>query len=111
MLVVRGSVSKHAALIGAVLTCLGRWNFIDLVNRVNKVRIISLCQCVKYKSTMGTAYSQRRRYFLARKIDACPRKLCILHLTQFMSDSMSSGFEVKLTVDSNAHVVKDKLAK
>ena len=40
-----------------------------------------------------------------------PRKLFILHLTPFMSDSMSSHLEVILPVDANEHAVKGKLAK
>ena len=56
-------------------------------------------------------YLQRGRYFLARKIDVFPRKLFILHLTQFIADSISLGLEVILTVDANEHVVKGKLAK
>ena len=111
MLAVRGKVSKHATVAGANPTCLGRWNYIDLFNRGNKMRVTSACQCAKSKSTMGTVHLQPRRRFLAIRIDVCPRKLFILCLTQFASDSMSSGLEVILTVDANEHVVKGKLAK
>ena len=54
---------------------------------------------------------QRRRNFLAIRIDACPRKLFVLQLSTFASDSMLSGFEVILTVDANEHVVKGKLSR
>ena len=111
MLVVRDEVSKRGTVVGTDPTGLGRWNHVHLVNRDNKVRVISACQCVKSKSTLGTAYLQRRRCFLARMIDVCPRKLFILLLTQLTSDSRSSGLEVILMVDANEHVVKGKLAK
>ena len=91
MLAVRGEVSKHTTGTGADPTGLGRWNYVDVLNKSNKVRFVSACQCVKSKSTLGTVHLQRRRYFLARRIDAYPRKSFILHLTQFISDSMSSG--------------------
>ena len=41
----------------------------------------------------------------------CLVNLFIFHLSQFVSDSMSQGLEVILTVDTNEHVVKGKLAK
>ena len=62
-------------------------------------------------STLGTVHSQRRRYFLARRLDVCPRKLFILHLTQFISSSITAGSEVILTVDANEHVAKGQLVK
>ena len=90
MSAVRGDASKCATVAGADPTGLGRWNYTNLVNDSNKVRIMSACQRVKPKSTLGTAHLQRRKCFLVRRIDACPRKLFILHLTQFTSNSMSS---------------------
>ena len=62
ILAIRGAVSKYATAICTYPTGLGRWNYIDLVNRDNKVRIISACQCVKSKSTLDTVYLQRRRF-------------------------------------------------
>ena len=94
MLAVRGEVPKHATATGVDPTGVGRWNYVDLVNRGNKVRFISAHQCVKSKSTLGTVCLQRRRYFLARKIEVFTRTLFILHLTQFISDSMPSRLEV-----------------
>ena len=111
MLEVSGKVSKHATTTGADPAGLDRWNYADLVNKSNKVRLLSACQCVKSKSTLGTVCLQRRRHFLARKIDVYPRKLFILHLTQFASDSIFLGLDVILNVDANEHVVKGKLAK
>ena len=90
MIAVKGEVSKHATATGADPTCLGRWNYVDVVNRANKVRFISACQCIKSKTTLGTVHLQRRRLYLARKIDVCPRKLFSLHLTQFIAESISS---------------------
>ena len=78
---IRGQVSKHATVTGSDPTGLGRWNYVDLANGNNKVRIVSAYQSVKSMLTLGTVYSQRRRYFLARGIEGCPRKLFILHLT------------------------------
>ena len=111
MMAIRGEVAKHATVTGADPTGLGRWNYIDLVNDGNKVRNISACQSVKSISTLGTACSQRRRCFLARRIDVCPRKLFVLHLTQFTSSSTTARLEVILTVDANEHFVKSQLAK
>ena len=111
MLEVRGQVSKHETIAGPDPAGLGRWNYIGLINRGNKVRVTSSCQCVKSKLTLDTMHLQPRKFVLARGIDVCPRKLFILHLTQFASDSMSSRLEVILNVDANEHVVKGKLAK
>ena len=111
MLAVRGEVSKHVTTTGSDPTGLGRWNYDDVVNNGNEVRFASLCQCVKSKSALGTVCLQYRRNFLARKIDACPRKLFILNLKQFASDSISLGLDVILTIDANEHVVEGKLAK
>ena len=43
MIAIIGEVSKHATTIGSDPTGLGRWNYVDLVNRGNKVRLISAC--------------------------------------------------------------------
>ena len=91
MLVVRDELSKYVTSKGADPTGLGRWNYVGLVKRGDKLRFISACPCVKSKSTLGTVCLQRRRWFLARKIDVCPLKFFILHLTQFTSDYISLG--------------------
>ena len=57
MMAIRGEVSKHATVTGADPTGLGRWNYIDLVNDSNKVRIVSAYQSVKSVSNLGTVYS------------------------------------------------------
>ena len=111
MLDVRGEVSKHVNVTASDPTDLGRWHYFDLVNRDNEVRLISVGQYVKYKSTLGTVCLQRRRYFLARKIEECPWKLFILYLTQFIEESICLGLEVILTVDANEYVVKGKIAR
>ena len=111
MMAMRGEVSKHATVTGADPTGLGRWNYIDLENYSNKIRIISAYKSVKSVSTLGTACSQRRRHFLARGIDVCPRELFILHLTKFMPSSTIAGLEVILSVDANENDVKGQLAK
>ena len=80
MLAVKGEVAKYATSTGADPTGLGRWNYIDVVNREKKVRIISAYQCVRSKTSLGTVYLQQRRYFLARNINICPRKLFIMYL-------------------------------
>ena len=54
---------------------------------------------------------QRRRHFLARNIDVCPRKLFIFYSTQFIAESISLELEVVLTVDANEHVVRGKFAR
>ena len=82
-----------------------------LVSRGNKVRVISTYECVTSKSTLGTVCLQRRRYFLITKNDACPRKLFILHLIQFIAEFISLGLQLILIVDINEHVVKGKLAR
>ena len=81
------------------------------MNDSNKVSIISACQSVKSASTLATVQSQRRRCFLDRRIDVCPRQLFILHLTQFTSSSITAKLEVFLTVDANEHVAKGQLVK
>ena len=111
MLVVRGEVSKQVTTTSGDTTGLGIWNLLDLVNRGNKVKFISAHQYVKSRSTLGTMCLQRRRCFLSRKIDVCPRKLFILHLTQFIAESISLRLEVILTLDENDHVVKGKLSR
>ena len=40
MLAVRDEVSKHATTTGADPTGLGGWNYVDLVNKGNKVRLV-----------------------------------------------------------------------
>ena len=89
MIAVKGEVSKYATATGADPTGLGRWNYVDLVNIENKVIFISAYQCVKSKTTLGTVCMQRTTYFRARNIGICPRKLFILHLTQFLAQSIS----------------------
>ena len=111
MVGVRGESSKHATVVGADPTGLGRWNHTDMINNDIKVRVMSACQRVKSKQTLGTVHLQRRRCFRARDIHECPRKLFILHLPQLVFDSISSGLEVILTVDVNEHVAKGKLAQ
>ena len=41
MIAVKGEVSKYATTTGEDPTDLGRWNYVDLVTRGNKVRFIS----------------------------------------------------------------------
>ena len=111
MLAFRGEVSKHVTDNGTDPTGSCRLNYVDVVNKSNKVRFISASQCVKSKSTPCTVHIQRRRCFIARRIAAYPRKLFILHLTQFTSDFISLEIEVILNVDANMHVIKGKLSK
>ena len=108
---IRGQVSKCTTETVLDPTGLGKWNYIDLSNGDRRVRIISAYQSVKSVSTLGTMQSQRLRYFIARGINVCPRKIFITHLTQFISNSMAVGLEVILTIDSNEHLVKGRLAK
>ena len=72
---------------------------------------MSAYQCVRSKKSLGTVRLQRWKRFLARNISMCPRKLFIMHLAQFIVDSIESGLEVILTIDTNDNVVKEKLSQ
>lgn len=111
MSAIRGPVSKCASEIGSDPTSLCRWNYVNLINGNNKVRMISAHQSVKSSSSLGTIHSQRLRYFTVRGIHTCPRKLFIMHLTQFISSSMALGLEVILPINSNEHAVAGRLTQ
>ena len=106
MMEIRGQVPTHTTETGSDPTGLDRWNHIGLSNGDKKIRIISAHQSVKSVLTLGTVCSQHSRYFISRGVNVCSRKLFIMHLTQFISNSMAVGLEVILTIDSNEHVVK-----
>ena len=68
-------------------------------------------QFVRSKKSLGIVRRRRRLHFLARNINIYPRKLIIMHLVQFITDSIELELELILNVDTHEHVVKGKLAR
>ena len=83
----------------------------DVVNDDKKMCIITTHQYVRSKTSLYTVGLRRRRKILKRNIKICPCRLFIINLKQFISESIESGLEVMLKVDSNDHEVKRKLAR
>ena len=93
------------------LTGLGRWNWFQVKGPAYSIFIFIAHQSIKSRTTVGTVYQQRERYFKQRNTHDCPRKLFINHLVDFISYMRAEGHEIILTVDINENSIDGRFNK
>lgn len=111
MLAIRGELVKYVHFPREDPAGLSRWNCVNISNGTHKCRLISSYQSIRLTTVLRTVCCQQRRYFRARNISTCPRKLRIQYLEQFIAMAINSGRKVILTIDTKEHMVNRKLAK
>ena len=93
---------------GADKSGLGRWSWILFEGKhKHYTRVISAyVPCKSTTDRMQTVYNQQKRYFSAKGILECPRKLMHQHLVQNIKEWQRKGENIVLLIDSNENLAR-----
>ena len=100
-----GLISGVAIALGSDHTGLGRWDWIQLKGQDSSTYVITTCQCIESRSTVGTVFIQREQHLKKCGFSTCLKMNFIQDLVQFITGILGQKNKVIAAADANEHVI------